>query len=91
MSFSYARSEISSFEVRGWRPYVGLMEKRELKFKTKFWRDVAARLPAEVRGRHAADLQRAERWELALDAAIEALARVKGALSRAFHTPRGAH
>jgi hypothetical protein len=67
------------------------MKNRELKFKTKFWRDAAARLPAEVRERHAADLQRAERWELALDRAIEAYARVKAAFGRAFHTPRGAH
>ena len=67
------------------------MKNRELKFKTKFWRDVAARLPAEVRERHAADLQRAERWELALDQLIEAFARVKAAFARAFHTPRGAH
>ncbi len=68
------------------------MKNRELKFKTKFWRDVAARLPAEVRERHAADLQRAERWELALDRAFEAFARVKGAFARVFfRTPRGAH
>ena len=67
------------------------MKNRELKFKTKFWRDVAARLPAEVRSRHAADLQRAERWELALDRAIEAFGRAKAALGRTFHTPRGAH
>jgi len=91
MSFSYARSEISSFEVRATRPYVQRMKNRELKFKTKFWRDVAARLPAEVRSRHGADLQRAERFELALDGAIEAYSRVKAAFARTFHTPRGAH
>ena len=91
MSFSYARSEISSFEVIGSRPYVDCMKNRELKFKTKFWRDVAARLPVEVRDRHAADLQRAERWELALDRAIEAFGRVKATFARTFHTPRGAH
>ena len=67
------------------------MKNRELKFKTKFWRDVAARLPAEVRVRHGADLQRAERWELALDHAIETLVRVKAAFARTFHTLRGAH
>ncbi len=91
MSFSYARSEISSFEGRGWRPYFDRMKNRDLKFKTKFWRDVAARLPAEVRSRHGADLQRAERFDLALDGAIEAFARAKAAFGRAFHTPRGAH
>jgi hypothetical protein len=67
------------------------MKNRELKFKTKFWRDVAARLPAEVRVRHGADLQRAERWELALDQLIETFARVKATFARMFHTPRGAH
>ena len=91
MSFSYAKGEFSSFEERRGRPYVDRMKNRELKFKTKFWRDVAARLPAEVRSRHAADLQRAERWELALDRAIGCFARVKGAFWRTFHTPRGAH
>jgi len=67
------------------------MKNRGHKFKTKFWRDVAARLPAEVRERHLADLQRAERWELALDRAIERFSRVKAAFARTFHTPRGAH
>ena len=59
--------------------------------KTKFWKDAAASLPAHVRARHIADLERAERWELALDGAIETLARVKAAFGRRFHTPRGAH
>ena len=67
------------------------MKNRDSEFKTKFWRDAAARLPAAVRSRHLADLQRAERWELALDRAIEAFARAKAAVARAFHTPRGAH
>ncbi|HYY60868.1 MAG TPA: hypothetical protein VE756_05705 [Burkholderiales bacterium] len=67
------------------------MKNREPKFKTKFWREVAARLPAEVRVRHAADLERAERWELALGGAIEAFGRARAAFSRAFHTPRRAH
>ena len=67
------------------------MKNRDSKFKTKFWRDAAARLPVEVRERHLAELQRAERWELALDRAFERFARVKAAFSRAFHTPRGAH
>jgi hypothetical protein len=67
------------------------MKNRDLQFKTKFWRDVAGRLPAAVRARHLGELQRAERWELALDRAIEAWSRFKVALTRAFHTPRGAH
>jgi len=67
------------------------MKNRDLQFKTKFWRDVSRRLPADVRARHRADLQRAERWELALDRAIEAWSRLKVAFTRAFHTPRRAH
>ena len=55
--------------------------------KTKFWRDAAARLPASVRERHMRDLIRAERFELALEGALEAWARAKSA----FATPRGAH
>jgi len=65
------------------------MKNRNL--KTAFWRNAAASLPAEVRGRYALDLERAERWELALGRAIEALTRAKAAFGRAFHAPRGAH
>ena len=63
------------------------MKNRELEFKTKFWRDAAARLPA----RYHADLLRAERVELAIASAVDALQRLKNALARPFHTPRGAH
>jgi hypothetical protein len=59
--------------------------------KASFWRQAANSLPEQVRSRYAAEFERAERWELALDAALEALARVKAALSRMFHTPRSAH
>lgn len=58
--------------------------------RTKFWKDVAASLPARVRERHMADFERAERWELALDRAIEAWARLKNAATRSLQ-PRGAH
>ena len=66
------------------------MKNRDLKFKTKFWNDVAASLPAAVRERHGADLERAELWELALDRAIEAWARFKHGAARSLQ-PRGAH
>jgi hypothetical protein len=59
--------------------------------KTKFWRDAAASLPAHVRARHINELVRAERWELALDGAIEALTRAKNAFTARFHTPRSVH
>jgi hypothetical protein len=58
------------------------MKNRE--FKTKFWRDAAASLPA----RYKVDCQRAEQWELAVDGAIEFVSRARAAL---FHTPRSAH
>ena len=49
--------------------------------KTKFWKDAAASLPSAVRARHIGDLEHAERWELALDGAIEAWARIKATLA----------
>jgi len=58
--------------------------------KTKFWRNAAASLPESVRARYLADIQQAERYELALDGAIEAVARAKASFSR-FQTPRSAH
>ena len=58
---------------------------------TAFWRNAAASLPESIRERYALDLQRAERMELALAGAIEALTRAKAALGRSFHAPRGAH
>ena len=87
MSFSYARSEISSFEWALARPYLRCMKNRQREFKTNFWRDAAARLPARYRG----DLQRAERVELEIVGLVDALLRLKNAIVRPFHTPRGAH
>jgi hypothetical protein len=58
--------------------------------KTKFWKDFAVSLPPNVRSRHLADLARAERWELALDRAIETWARFKNFAARSWQ-PRGAH
>ena len=65
------------------------METRNL--KTAFWRSAAASLPAEIRNRYALDLERAERWELAIVWAVETLTRARTAFGRAFHAPRGAH
>ncbi len=52
--------------------------------KTNFWKNAAASLPSSVRSRYLADIEQAERWELALDAAIEVLSRVKGAFARSL-------
>ena len=59
--------------------------------KTKFWRDAAASLPERARARYLADLEQAERIELALDGAIEAVARAKAIFATRFQTPRSAH
>ena len=40
--------------------------------KTAFWRNAADSLPASVRARYVGHFEDAERWELRLDAAIEA-------------------
>lgn len=59
--------------------------------RTPFWRAAYRALPEDVRPRHLADFERAERWELALDAAVEAFSWVKGAVSRLFGTNTKAH
>ena len=59
--------------------------------KTTFWRNAAASLPDGVRARYLADLEQAERMELMLDSAIEAVGRAKASFAARFQTPRGAH
>jgi len=55
--------------------------------KTPFWKRAASSLPEHIRARHIGQLEAAERWELALDNAIETWSRVKAT----FAHPRGAH
>jgi hypothetical protein len=57
--------------------------------KTAFWKKAAASLPATVRSRYIAQLEQAERWELALDGVIEVVGRIKNTFGA--RTPRGAH
>jgi hypothetical protein len=59
--------------------------------KTNFWRNAAAALPERVRARHLADIEQAERIELAIDGALEAVARAKASFATRFQTPRAAH
>ncbi len=62
--------------------------------RTPFWRAAYRSLPDTVRRRYLGQIERAERWELALDAATEALSRAKDALARLFEAPtkpRSAH
>ena len=55
--------------------------------RTPFWKKAAAQLPPHVRARHISAMEQAERWELALDGAIEARSRVRAT----FAQPRSAH
>ena len=57
--------------------------------KTRFWRNAANSLPESVRARYLGDIEQAERIELVLAGALEALARAKASFAR--FTPRGAH
>ena len=50
--------------------------------ETQFWRNAANSLPPHVRKRYAHYLEAAERWELALDAAMEAKSRAQAAIRR---------
>jgi hypothetical protein len=59
--------------------------------KTAFWQNAARSLHPSVRRRHIADIERAERLELALDAALEVWSRAKAVLARLFQTPRARH
>ena len=62
--------------------------------RTPFWQAAYQSLPETARQRYLAHIEDAERWDLALDAASEALSRAKGALARLFDTPtrpRSAH
>jgi hypothetical protein len=58
---------------------------------TPFWKDALESLPASLRARYAHDIAAAERWELRIDALIQAWTRLKAAFGRAFQTPRSAH
>jgi hypothetical protein len=58
---------------------------------TPFWQRAAQSLPLPFRERYAGYFERAERWELALDSALELLARTKARLARSFpEGPRSA-
>jgi hypothetical protein len=63
-------------------------------FATRFWRAAARSLHPTVRERYLPQLKAAERWELALDAAIEGFSRARKALARLLQVPprsRSAH
>lgn len=49
---------------------------------TPFWKNALESLPPAVRERHVHDIEAAERWELRLDALVEAWTRAKAALGK---------
>lgn len=62
--------------------------------RTTFWRAAYQSLPRSVRARYLSQIESAERWELTLEAILEAMSRAKGFLSGLFNTPtkpRSAH
>lgn len=58
---------------------------------TPFWRKAYESLPERSRERYLDEIAAAERWELAIGAAIECVSRLKSALQGLFHTPRERH
>ena len=62
--------------------------------RTPFWKAAYQSLPQTARQRYLAYIEQAESWDLALDAASDALSRAKGALARLLDMPtrpRSAH
>jgi hypothetical protein len=90
VSFSHGRREKSSFVVAGGRPYLALATGGTMKIKehsaltTPFWQAAYQSLPKEVRGRYLAHFESAERWELGLDATLEAVSRAKALITACF-------
>ena len=60
-------------------------------FVTPFWQRAYDSLPSQVRGQHYKQMKAAERWELALQDAIELGSRIKNAVVRLLQTPSRAH
>ena len=60
-------------------------------FVTPFWQRAYEGLPAEIRAQYLAQIQSAERWELATNALISALSRAKNGVLKLFQTPSRAH
>src|SRR2546429_841875 len=55
--------------------------------RTPFWKAAYQSLPQTARQRHLGYIEQAESWDLALDAASDALSRAKGALARLLDMP----
>jgi hypothetical protein len=59
--------------------------------KTPFWQNAVRSLPASVRARHIADIERAENFDLALQAAFDACARARETFDQMFQSRRPSH
>jgi hypothetical protein len=55
-------------------------------FATRFWYEAHQSLPAEVRSRYLAQMQAAERWELAIGRVVQTVSSAKNSIARLFHT-----
>jgi hypothetical protein len=55
-------------------------------FATKFWHEAHLSLPAELRPRYLAQMQAAERWELAIGRIVQTCSSAKNRIGRLFHT-----
>jgi len=58
---------------------------------TPFWQKAAAALPEPYRSRYAGYFERAERWELAVDALVDLASRVGSRIAKAFNSPTRPH
>jgi hypothetical protein len=59
--------------------------------KTSFWQNAARSLHPSVRSRHIAAIERAENFDLALGAVMEACSSARETFSRMFQTRRPSH
>jgi len=59
--------------------------------KTEFWKRAAGTLPEAVRERHMGDIARAERFEILLEAVIDAGSQARLAIARLFARPTHQH
>jgi len=66
-----------------------MKSRTESTLRTPFWKAAYQSLPETARQRYLAHIEHAERWDLALDAAGDALSRAKAALARLLSTPTG--
>ena len=55
-------------------------------FVTTFWQEAHQSLPAEIRPRYLAQMQAAERWELAIGRVVETCSGARNTIARLFHT-----